>query len=124
MMENTGNRKKKGKSSEISGFLKAIIGGRVLRNPKVENQYPFIFFVGFLAILLISNRYRSERIIRQMDDSQDTIKDLRSESISIAADLMNLSRPSEVALRVQQNGLKLIDSDKPPGVIVIDNDKK
>lgn len=116
---------KKGRSAGFSNVFKSIIGGRVLRDPKIERHYPFIFFIGFLAILLISNRYKSERIMRQIDEYQDSVKDLRSESISIAAELMDISRPSEIADKVKQNGINLIESDRPPGVIILeDEDKK
>ncbi len=103
--------------------LKKIVDGNLLRNPKTVKQFPFFIFLVVLAILLISNRYHSEKVIREINALQDTIKNLRSESISIAADLMNLSRPSEVVRKVKENELGLIESDTPPKVIFIEKEE-
>jgi cell division protein FtsL len=45
---------------------------------------------------------------------EDSLKELRSQSISIAADVMKLSRPSIIIDRVKKSGLDLESSKEPP----------
>ncbi|MCL3782407.1 hypothetical protein EMN47_18655 [Prolixibacteraceae bacterium JC049] len=107
------------KQNKINSFWKALIGGHLLRDPRITKHYKYVLFVVGLIVLLIGNRYQNERIIREIDALKDSIKDLRSESISVAAELTNLSRPSEVARKVKEFKLNLIESDAPPKVIVV-----
>ena len=95
-----------------------------MRDPRITKHYRYALFVVVLVVLVMSNRYQNERIIREIDSLKDSIKDLRSESISIAAELTNLSRPSEVARKVKEFKLNLIESDAPPKVIVVKKDEE
>ncbi|TKG92342.1 hypothetical protein EYV94_19030 [Puteibacter caeruleilacunae] len=111
-----------GKNKQGSFTFKSIVGGGLLRDPKITKHFRFVFFVVVLACFLIANRYASERQIRSIDAITDSIKDLRSESISIAADLMNLSLPSVVNRRVKESGIGLIDANEPPKVLVLEKE--
>lgn len=112
------------KQNRGNNFWKAIIGGHLLRDPRITKYYRYAFFVVVLVVLIMSNRYQNERIIREIDSLKDSIRDLRSESIGIAAELTNLSRPSEVARKVKEFKLNLIESDAPPKVIIIKEEDK
>jgi len=108
------------KNKKGSSFIKRLINGDLLRDKWVVDRIPFIVFVFSLGIILIANRYHSERVLREIVNLQDTVRDLRSESISIAAELMNLSRPSEVARKVKESGLDLEESTSPPRILYVD----
>jgi len=101
------------------GFLKELLDGSLLTREVVVRQLPFIVFVTFLAVLYIGNRYHAEKVVRNTTRLQNEIKELRAESISIAADLMDISRQSEVMRLVEKKGLGLRESVVPPKKIYL-----
>jgi len=109
----------KAKNNRKSAGMKSFIGGTILTNEKVTKQFPFLILLAFLGMLLIANRNWSERTIRQIEVLQDTIDELRSESITMSAKLMDASRPSEVAKKVEESGIDLRLPVKPPQKLVV-----
>lgn len=101
------------KSKNRRNGLKSFLGGSLLASEKVMKQMPFVFFVAFLGILLISNRYWSEKTIRRMEAVQDSIKELRAESVTWETELMKMNRPSEIVERVKASGLDLQEASEP-----------
>ena len=93
--------------------LKSLLGGSLLASDKVLKQMPFVFFLVFLGILLITNRYWSEKTIRKMEMVQDSIKELRAESVTYETDLMKMNRPSEIVDKVKASGLGLEEPTEP-----------
>lgn len=109
----------KSEKEEITGFtLKGIIDGSLLTIRSVIKQIPYILFLVFLAIVYIANRNHAEKIIRQLTSLRTEVKDLRSEQITTASELMNLSRPSNVESLIEERGLELSESKVPPLKIV------
>jgi hypothetical protein len=53
-------------------------------------------------------------MVRQIDQLKIEVGNLRSEQITITSELMNISRPSEVAALVESKGLGLKESMEPP----------
>ncbi len=94
--------------------LRSVLGGNLLAGEKVLKHLPLVFFVVFLGILLITNRYWSEKTIRQIEAVQDSIKELKAESVTFEAELMKMNRPSEIAEKVKENGLELMEPQEPP----------
>ena len=78
-----------------------------------------MLFLTFLAILYIANRYHAEKILRESVALQNEIKELRSEEITTASDLMYNSKQSEILKMVQRKGLGLEESTTPPKKIVV-----
>ncbi|MBN1596740.1 MAG: hypothetical protein JW894_00455 [Bacteroidales bacterium] len=104
---------------EIKGFtFRGFIDGSILTLSSVMKQLPFILFLVFLAVVYIANRYHAEKIVRQITKMKDEVKDLRSEQITTASELMNLSKPSNVKLLIEQKGIDLEEPEDPPKVIV------
>lgn len=115
-------REEKEKSSVVDEELKIfsfrqIIDGSLLTRQAVLRQLPFILFLTLLAVLYIANRYNAMRMTRQVNELQTEIRELRARSITIAAELMNISRQSQVAKMVQEKGLDLKESVTPPRVL-------
>lgn len=110
---------KKKKKESRRGLLKDIIDGSVLTRTNVLKQLPFVLFLTFLAILYIANRYHAEKILRESVSLQNEIKELRSEEITTASELMYNSKQSEVLKMVEKKGLGLKESTSPPKKIVI-----
>jgi cell division protein FtsL len=74
----------------------------------------------FMLLTNISVRYKSEKVIREMVALEDSLIELRSKSISIAADVMKLGRHSVIMDRVKKSGLDLETSKEPPRKIYVD----
>ena len=109
----------KAKNSKKQGGMKSFVGGTILTDNRVTKQIPFLLFLAFLGLVLITNRNRSERTIRQIEVLQDELDELRSESITIAAKLMDASRPSEVAKKVEEANIGLQEPVKPPQKLTV-----
>lgn len=99
--------------------MKSFIGGTILTDDRISKQWPFLFFLAFLGMMLITNRNWSERTIRQIEVLQDTLDELRSESITMSANLMDASRPSEVAKKVEDANIGLEEPVKPPQKLIV-----
>lgn len=100
--------------------IKGVLDGSLLTNEWFVKQLPYIIFLVVLAFIYIGNRYHAEKIVRRNAELQKEINDLRAESITIAAELMLISKQSEVAKQVKERGLDLEESLVPPKKIVID----
>jgi cell division protein FtsB len=103
----------KEKNKTRKNGLKSLLGGSLLASEKVMKQMPFVFFLAFLGILLISNRYWSEKTVRSIEAVQDTIKELRAESVTWETELMKMNRPSEIVNKIKASGLDLVEPDQP-----------
>jgi hypothetical protein len=112
----------KSKSSKKTG-VKSFIGGAILTDDRITRQLPFLLFLVVLGMLLIANRNWAERTIRQVEVLQDTLDELRSESITLSAYLMDASRPSEVAKKVEEANIGLQEPVRPPQKLVIQKNK-
>lgn len=114
MTESVKNNKKK-------PMVKSFLGGTILTDERFTRQLPFLSLLVFFAFVLITNRNLAERTIRQIEQVQESINELRSESITLSARLMDASRPSEVVERVEEAGLGLEEPIRPAQKIVIKN---
>lgn len=103
----------KGEKKRGSG-IRDLINGNILSRESVTSQVPYFFFLALLAILYIANRYRFEKFVRQSQEIQIEVKNLRAESITTAAELMNISKQTQVARMVEEKGLGLKESVVPP----------
>ena len=110
--ENTGKRQPR------TG-LKSILGGSILAREEAIRQLPFVFFLALLSLILITNRYWSEKTIRKMEAVQDSLKELKAESVIHETELMKINRPSEVLRRVKERGLDLVEPTEPAQRIIV-----
>ena len=104
-------------------MVKSFLGGTILTDERFIRQLPFLSLLVIFAFALITNRNLAERTIRQIEQVQENINELRSESITLSARLMDASRPSEVVERVEEAGLGLEEPVKPAHKIVIRKNK-
>ncbi|MBL7971373.1 MAG: hypothetical protein JNL03_07625 [Prolixibacteraceae bacterium] len=115
MAEKKENKKKR---VSVAGF-KSVLGGTLLASEKVTKQLPFVFFLAFLGIGLITNRYWTEKTIRKMEMVRDSLKEYKAESVIHETELMYINRPSEVTKRVIERKIDLIEPVEPPKRIVV-----
>ncbi len=109
----------KSTNSKKSGGVKSFIGGTILTDERMTRQMPFLVLLVVMGIALIANRNWSERTIRKIEILQDTLDELRSESITMSAKLMDASRPSEVAKKVEEANIGLKEPVRPPQKLIV-----
>src|SRR5690606_20184943 len=112
------------KNSKKKPMVKSFLGGTILTDERFTRQLPFLSLLVFFAFVLITNRNLAERTIRQIEQVQESINELRSESITLSARLMDASRPSEVVERVEDAGLGLEEPVKPAQKVVVKKNKR
>jgi len=101
-------------------FIKIInktLGGRVLETEGMLNQIPYMFFILLLGVVYISNRNYSIKIVKEIDNIQKQIKELKYEQIVARSELMNISKQSVIANVLSGYGIK--ESKEPPVKIIV-----
>jgi len=105
------------------GTLKGLLAGSWLTRERLVRQLPYILFLTLLAFIYIGNRYHAEKIVRENSKLQDEVRELRAKAISTSAELMHLSKQSEVVRLIRQKELGLEESVTPPRKIVVDKEE-
>jgi hypothetical protein len=80
----------------------------------------YISLITFLTAVYIGNRFHAEKLTRESTKLQREVKDLRAESLSTSADLMYLSKQSEVFTMIREKGLNLEELKTPPFKLLVD----
>lgn len=103
-----------GEQEKPSFKIRELLDGTILVRENVLRQLPFVLFLTFLGIIYIGNRFHAERMVRKISEMKTEVGNLRSEEITITSELMNISRPSEVAALVASKNMGLKESMVPP----------
>lgn len=111
---------KKGLKIETN-TLRSVIDGTLFYKGLIKKNLPYIIFCTLLLVFYIGNRYKCEDQLTKIATLEKEITDLRYESITTSAELMSLSRQSEVCRLVKKRGINLEESVKAPQRIFIDN---
>jgi len=83
-----------------------VLDGAFLDQRNSNNWLSIIFFLAFLGLIYISNNYLAEKKIREIEKINKNIKELKFEYVQLRADLMEESRPSVVAQKLEKYGIK------------------
>ena len=102
--------------------VREVLNGRFFESEWFHRNKILMFMIFLLLLTNISVRYKSEKVIREMTALEDSLIDLRSKSISIAADVMKLSRHSVIMDRIKKSGLDLQTSKEPPRKIYVEKE--
>lgn len=128
------NKKVKGKAAEspkdevkdtakkplITGsFIRELLSGSMVSEKIILKNLGYIATLTFLTAIYIGNRFHAEKITRETTRLSREVKDLRAESLSTSADLMLLSRQSEVYRMVREKGLNLEELKTPPFKLLV-----
>jgi cell division protein FtsL len=97
--------------------IKEYINGSFVAKQLFGKQLRFVVFCTILMVIYIANKFHAEYTLRNNVRLQDEVNELRAESIATAAELMYLSRQSQVFRMVQEQGLELKESRVPPKMI-------
>jgi cell division protein FtsL len=116
--ENQASRKPKGKGKQNGGKVKSILEGSFLAREKVIGLLPFLIFLTAIGLLYIFNSNYANRTIITISKTKKQIEEQRFEYINTKSKLMQTTRQTEIAKRLQYSGLK--ESKTPPRKIVIE----
>ncbi len=94
------------KPGKISHWLQNIIGGDLLSKHAVLNNVPFLIFLAILALFYISNTYYTEKTFKQIEKIKSELKELRFQSITAKAKMLDLCKQTEIAKKVGKLGIK------------------
>lgn len=115
--EFTDIRQPKPAAGKRVNHVKDVLSGNVLVRDYLVRHIPYIILLVVLAIFYIANRYKNEKIAIEEQALKEELKNMRSESITTAAELMRISRQSEVVRLVKDKGINLEESTVPPKII-------
>lgn len=106
------------KGDSFFGWLEKSLKLDQLFGPGVFIKYvPHACFITFLGVVAIWHNHQAEKMIRQIDQLEIEVEDLRADYTTLDADYMYARKQSEVAHKVEKMGLKEIE--KPLKRIVI-----
>jgi hypothetical protein len=110
--------KRKSRGKQAGGKIKGILEGSFLVRDKVIGLLPFLIFLTGIGLLYIFNSNYANRTIITISKTKKQIEEQRFEYINTKSKLMQTTRQTEIAKRLQYSGLK--ESKTPPRKIVID----
>jgi hypothetical protein len=116
MAENKNTDKKKVHNGD---FWKELMSGSIVTERIILKNLGYLVLLTILGALYIGNRFHAESLTRETTKLQKEVRDLRSEALSTSADLMSVSKQSEVTRLVKSRGLGLEELREPPFKIVV-----
>ncbi len=109
----------KGKEKSREGFIKSLISGSLISERLILGNLGFILMLTLIGAIYIANRFHAEKTIRSIDRLNVEVKELRSEAMSTTAELMYISKQSEVQRLVRIRGLELNELKEPPYKLIV-----
>ncbi len=100
-----------------SSSVRDILNGNILTKRFFQKQYGLLLLIAVLAFLYVDNRYYCETQLAKEIELKKKIQDVKYESLTISAELMQLSRQSNVLKMINERGVNLIRTSTPPIVI-------
>jgi cell division protein FtsL len=110
---------KKDKQEKTFSFIREILSGSMISEKIILSNLGYVSLVTFLLAVYIGNRFNAEKLTRETTRLQKEVKDLKAEMLSTSADLMELSRQSEVYRLVREKGLNLEELKTPPFKVIV-----
>jgi len=107
------------KQTNTASFMKELLSGSMISEKIILKNLGYISLLALLAAIYIGNRFHAEKITRETTRLQKEVKDLRAEALSTSADLMYVSRQSEVFRLVGAEGLNLEELKSPPYKLLV-----
>ena len=107
------------KQVTTGSFMKELLSGSMVSEKIILKNFGYVSLVTVLLAIYIGNRFHAEKITRESSKLLREVKDLRAEAISISADLMYVSRQSEVYKLVREKGMNLEELKAPPYKLLV-----
>ncbi len=94
------------RSSRKNWLYESLDLSRLVHHQTVIRNLPFIFFIAILGICYIANSHYAEKNIREIDQIDKQLNELRWDYMTTKSQLEYMSKQSEVARMVEARGLK------------------
>ncbi len=109
------------KESKIVSSMASVVSGSFLSKETTTRNFPFVFFLAFIAVCYITNGYYADDQVRKVINLTNEIKELRTQYIVVKDSLVIKSKQTEVAkvLALKQTGI--VESVVPPKKILINS---
>ncbi|MGB4415707.1 MAG: FtsL-like putative cell division protein [Paludibacter sp.] len=107
-----------------SSTLRDVINGNILTKKFLKKQYGLLILIAVLAFAYVDNRYYCETQQARVIELKKQIQDVKYESLTISAQLMRITRQSNILNMVNERGLNLKESNTPPVVIETPEENK
>jgi hypothetical protein len=118
-VKETSSKIKSPSKPKVNSSFGSVLSGSFLSGKKVTKQLPFILSLALLAMTYIANNYNSQKTAIEISRTLKEIEGLRYEYISTKANLMYISKQSEIVKRLETSGLK--EAIVPPEKIFIED---
>jgi len=100
-----------------SSTVRDILNGNILTNRFLQKQYGLLIMIAVLAFFYVDNRYYCETQLAKEIEMKKKIQDVKYESLTISAELMQISRQSTVLNLIKSRGINLEQTTSSPIVI-------
>ena len=100
--------------------MKELLSGSIVTEKIILRNLGYLLLLTLLGAVYIGNRFHAEKITRETTRLQRDVKDLRAESLSTSAELMFISRQSEIYRLVKEKGLDLEELKTPPYRLLVE----
>jgi hypothetical protein len=117
--ENGEKREENTKRVTTGALLKDLISGSMVTEKIILKNLGYLLMLTLIGAVYIANRFHAEKLTRETTRLQKEVKDLRSESLSVSADLMYASKQSEVFRLVKEKELNLEELREPPFKLIV-----
>jgi cell division protein FtsL len=118
-MTETKENKKTAPKAKTGSFMKELLSGSMVTEKVILKNLWYVLLLTLLAAIYIGNRFHAEKITRETTRLEREVRNLRAESLSTSADLMNISKQSEVFRMVREKGLSLEELKTPPYKLIV-----
>jgi len=115
----TENKEDTKKQIKPGAFIKELLSGTMVSEKIILRNLGYVSFLTLLLVIYIGNRFHAEKITRETTKIQREVKDLRAEALSTSADLMYVSKQSEVYKLVKEKGINLEELKTPPFKLLV-----
>ncbi|MDD3077671.1 MAG: FtsL-like putative cell division protein [Paludibacter sp.] len=97
-----------------SSTIRDVINGNIFTKKFFQKQYGLLIMLAILAFMYVDNRYYCETQLAQVIELKKKIKDVKYESLTISAQLMGISKQSNIEKMIIDRGIDLKQSVRPP----------
>ena len=91
--------------------------GDILRKDFMTKNAGFFLLIVGMMFVYVGIRYYVENDLKEINNLQRELKDVRIESITRSSELMEISKQSTVVKTINKKGLGLKESTEPPYLI-------
>lgn len=107
------------KENAMMRSVASVVSGNFLSKEATTKNFPFVFFLSFLAICYIANGFYSDDQIRKVNRLTGEVKELRTKYIVVKDSLVIKSKQTEVAKVLAEMHTGIKESIVPPKKILI-----